>query len=122
MGNNESLPPTEAALIQYIRRAHYQAYIWYQSNVAIQNQPDPCLHGWQMIAGKLVCLPTTLPAAPSAVLELVSCSCKKSKCVGGNCSCKTANLVCTDLCQCNECDNEEPSNVIMEQDDSDQDE
>ena len=43
--------------------------------------------------------------APSHVVDLVQCYCPKSKCRSYQCSCKRNKLVCTDLCQCNECDN-----------------
>ena len=42
--------------------------------------------------------------ALSHVVDLVHCYCPKSKC-RYQCSCKRSKLVCTDLCQCNECDN-----------------
>ena len=38
------------------------------------------------------------PAAPQAVLECVSCKCKK--CTGARCSCKLNRLTCTSACRC----------------------
>jgi hypothetical protein len=114
MGESDTLPPTEATLEQHILRSHLQAFIWGQADVPMQNQPDPCSNGWRITGNTLKCVTTTLKPAPNAILELVYCKCKKTKCTGGQCSCKRKDLVCTDLCQCLECDNEDPSHVIME--------
>ena len=51
-------------------------------------------------------------AAPEAILELVHCHCKKRKCIS-TCSCKKNGLVCTDLCKCMECENENPEYLDM---------
>ena len=34
------------------------------------------------------------------VLQLISCNCKKSKCIAGACNCRSHGLPCTDLCGC----------------------
>jgi hypothetical protein len=45
------------------------------------------------------------PAAPKAILELFNCGCKKG-CVLTKCSCRSNNLVCSELCDCYEtCEN-----------------
>ena len=41
---------------------------------------------------------TSLPPAPEAVIELVRCGCAKSRCSTNRCSCRKAQLNCTDLC------------------------
>ena len=48
---------------------------------------------------------TDSPAAPQAVLESVSCKCKK--CTGARCSCKLNRLTCTGACCCDadDCEN-----------------
>lgn len=51
-----------------------------------------------------------LAPAPDSVLELAFCKCKKSKCILGKADeqCRVnRGLVCTDLYQCNKCDNME---------------
>ena len=44
------------------------------------------------------------------VMELVSCSCRKSKYCTNQCLCKSHGLKCTDLCSCNECENGDSDN------------
>ena len=43
--------------------------------------------------------------APDAVLEFVSCCCKKNGCKTGACNCVSLELVCTDACGCTSCEN-----------------
>ena len=52
-----------------------------------------------------------LPPAPSTLLELTHCSCKKTSCEEwqgkgkGRCSCRHHNVPCTDLYKCVDCKN-----------------
>ena len=50
--------------------------------------------------------------APEYCIEMVSCSCKKLKCVAGRCSyiCRDNHLPCTDLCNCVDCENGDDMN------------
>ena len=59
--------------------------------------------------------------APKYCTEMVSCSCKKLKCVAGRCSCRDNNLSCTDLCNCRDCENCDDMNsqIIIENDEED---
>ena len=41
----------------------------------------------------------TQSPAPEAVLELISCGCKKAKCQC-NCSCSRQSMACTEVCVC----------------------
>ena len=41
----ERLPPTKAALIQAIKRAHFQRIVWYNDNVADLNIPSLSEYG-----------------------------------------------------------------------------
>ena len=43
---------------------------------------------------------------PEAILELINCNCIKSKCITNKCSCRANSLVCTDVCNCYDCENE----------------
>ena len=63
--------------------------------------PDELAITW----GTLHLLPGGQPA-PDSILEYVSCKCKKG-CQTRRCSCHKANLKCTELCQCNSCENAE---------------
>ena len=44
----ENIPPTQAALIQHVRKAAYQAgLVWGQSLVTQQKLPSPGIWGWE---------------------------------------------------------------------------
>ena len=51
--------------------------------------------------------------APEAVLELVNCKCKKSKCQTRSCTCFKNNLRCTEACSCTDCANRDA--VVQEE-------
>lgn len=84
----EKLPPTKAALNQHILRAHYQAMVWLFADTANPNLPPPTNYGWNEEGGDYVPKVSDLPPAPSAVIELVKCGCRKSLCPTRSCSCK----------------------------------
>ena len=92
------LPPTQETLKQAIYRAHYQALIWQNDIVPNPDIPPPQNYGWRK-DDRYVPISSVLPAAPDAVVQLVRCSCRKSKCPSP-CSCRRNNLSCTNLCQC----------------------
>ena len=54
--------------------------------------------------------------APSSLVELMSCKCKKSNCTNNVCSCKKANLACTSLCECIDCENNKKEDAFLETD------
>ena len=62
--------------------------------------------------------------APSAVLELLACKCKKTNELP-SCVCMNRGLKCTDLCSLNDCTNqpvqEDSSNIIDNEADEDDD-
>ena len=45
--------------------------------------------------------------APKFSIEMNSCNCKKTNCLGNRCSCAKNGLRCTDLCKCISCENED---------------
>ena len=95
------LPPTVAALEEPMIRANYQTMIWNNDITAMPDLPTPFSHGWKQDADSNEIKPirTSLPAAPDAVVHLVRCQCKSTGC-SKNCSCRHANLYCTDMCLC----------------------
>lgn len=94
---DEQLPPTQAALHQMIKRANYVALVWKACDTPQPNFPAPTLHGWRQDGDRLQPVPTTLPPAPKAVLQLIKCGCK-GKCITMSCSCCKHSLKCTDMC------------------------
>ena len=87
--------------------------------------PDSCNHGWQddetgdIKVKWLSCLP-----AMDNILERASCMCKTG-CKNRRCKYKKADLTCTELCGCTECENQKPEETNedvyedIEMDDSD---
>ena len=67
----------------------------------MQNLPSPNGHGWHLSSGTLLLLLMSKEPAPTAILELTACKCKKSGCRRNDiCQCKSNGLVCTDVCLC----------------------
>jgi hypothetical protein len=98
---SESLPPTTDSLHTHIKRSNYQTYIWRKLLHPMLNLPDPTSHGWEMAdAGALQPQLMSKPAAPTVLVELVMCKCRKSACKSNRCSCKVNDLVCTEGCVC----------------------
>ena len=115
----ELLPPTVATLFPHIKRANYistrdKSYI-----SAIPNLPKLEDNGWKAKEDGTSYEPVhcLLPPAPTAVVELVKCGCKKT--CTGNCSCSRNNLLCTALCKCfswgyNKFSNVQKTSVVKE--------
>lgn len=107
---SSNLPPTSAALKMKILRSHLVAKIWSQSHLSQIDVPDPTKHGWNRLEdGSLKPITTTLPPAPEAVIEMSLCRCKKS-CDSKRCTCVKSGLVCTEMCFCVNCENQNEEN------------
>ncbi len=76
--------------------------------------PSPNGFGWILEGNNLEIKWGTKESAPDSILEYVMCKCKKG-CNTKRCSCQKANLPCTELCQCSECENIQGNS--MEEDD-----
>jgi hypothetical protein len=94
-----SLPPTDAAFLQHVLRAHLQVAIW---KSALHESPpdiDPTEYGWNTDhQGNFIpraVAPGTLDAPPEI---LIRCQCKTSECRTAACNC--ANIGCTIFCLC----------------------
>ena len=102
------MPPNQDSLHKHIQRANFQTAIYKQSLIPNQDIPAPEENGWKIEDGKLAIHWMTLPPAPQSIMELLRCSCKKTKCALRKCSCFANNLNCTDLCSCTNCENTKP--------------
>ncbi|XP_067931036.1 uncharacterized protein [Watersipora subatra] len=103
--SERQLPPTRDALQQHLLRVNYQATIWQLSLSAKIKPPSPHGFGWILQDEKLDIKWMENPTAPPSLLQTVYCSCKKSACHSGKCSCRNSQLKCTDLCKCDGCSN-----------------
>ena len=84
----EDIPPTEAALLQHVKRESYQAgHCWGQALLKSPELPIPSEWGWTKDTG-----------AGKSCRELMKCGCKKG-CIK-NCNSLKASLRCTELCLC----------------------
>ena len=74
---------------------------------------DPTKYGWRLIDGQREPIATSLPVAPSSLLNLSKCSCKTG-CTSSRCSCGKRNVQCSGYCGCDasKCEN---SNILEEQ-------
>jgi len=98
----ETLPPTQDALLQHVRRIAYQSGIWCTSDQSEQHVPTAEDWGWTFYADNQSWIPVwnILPVASKACSGLVTCSCKSHTGCGGRCTCKKASWNCTELCTC----------------------
>ena len=105
------LPPTFGAWKEHIHvlGAHCQAAVcllWEQDLILQPTMLDPLKLGWIKEDRGLVPMLSKVSPAPQSVVELVHCNCGTSSptytnnCATGRCSCKSKNLVCTELCRC----------------------
>ncbi|XP_057314196.1 uncharacterized protein LOC130655456 [Hydractinia symbiolongicarpus] len=114
----QQLPPTRDALLNHCKRVSYITAIVRNSLVANPNLPSPNGHGWNVNGEKLEIIWLLRRPAPDALLEMVSCSCRKSSsCAKETCVCSSYDLPCTDLCSCNCVDQgSDNDEIILEND------
>ena len=95
----EKLPPIKGTFLPAMRRVNYQAMVWARDDTSQPFLPSPVGHGWTMEEGQLVPIMCELPCAPPEILQLVKCSCIKSRCAAP-CKCRSNGLPCTEMCRC----------------------
>ena len=95
----DNIPPTQAALLEHIKRAVYQAtHVWSQALDPSPELPSPEHWGWKLTESGWKPFWTKLPEVAASCLELVHCGCKKG--CKNQCKCRVLNLECTELCHC----------------------
>lgn len=91
--NLARLPPTADAAKLHSFRAYHQVQKWMGQDLS------PTQWGWQLTPQGLVPKMMNQEAAPSQLLQIISCNCRKG--CGNACSCKKAGLKCSIVCgQC----------------------
>ena len=97
----KSLPPTDPALDEHIKRAHLQTMLWKASDQPVPPDANPSLFGWEIIDGVPNPCSGVSEVAPPELMKVVACGCgAQNACSRNNCSCKTAGLSCTSFCKC----------------------
>ena len=119
----ESLPPTTGSLTLHIQRAHYIAMIWRKTGESHPCLPSPVNFGWEFDMSTHHYAPVRClnPPAPTSVMNLVKCGCKRG--CKGKCSCQKNNIPCTEVCNCVNfnCSNQaKPDDLVMEDTDDDE--
>ena len=102
--SDHTLPPNNDSLGLHVQRANCQTAIWRRCLKPTIDKPLPLGHGWMSDPDDTQLLAVQWmrnPPAPSGLVQLVNCGCK-SNCASNRCSCKSADMPCTDLCQCSE--------------------
>lgn len=121
---NEALPPTSDSLLHHIKRANYQALVWRRALIPVQDLPPPEDHGWMCTDDSLTPVLMTKDPAPSGLVEITSCRCRKSLCSRRDCACKKNELPCTEACACmagEDCQNPKTLVQLVEDDDDEDD-
>ena len=119
----QQLPPTRDALLCHCKRVSYATAIIKKSLTQFPNIPGPDGYGWMQEGNALKVQWMLRKPAPDEVLDLISCSCKKS-CKTNSCLCKSHGVECSDLCGCDdECENKDDgeSNDDVDENDDDSD-
>ena len=122
MAESTKLPPTLGALKQHILRVHVQCNVWGQSDVFHQEFLDPLQNGfYKEASGEVKPMTTDVLPAPKSIIEMVRCQCK-TDCSSKRCSCRAANLPCTDLCNCDsdQCENDDDYFTASQQESDDE--
>ena len=103
---SHQLPSCKDTLRKHILRANFQAYIWRTCFEFYPATSNPENHGWKQNNDSLVFDWMEGAPAPKAVLEFLSCNCRRT-CSPSNCACILNGLKCTDMCRLAECTNRE---------------
>ena len=119
--SDDVLPPMCDSLVQHInranfQRANFQTASWCQCLNAEVAIPSPVGNGWTLTDAELEIVWMTRQPAPQSLLECVECKCKTG-CTTMRCSCRKADLKCTDLCSCSDCQNTAHEDQDKEEDD-----
>ena len=100
-----SLPPTDPAFMEKLKRAHFQICIWKQA--LDLNVPDLDLVQYWWTKNKaikslaVVHVPPNTDLALSYIQGLIKCSCSSDPlCVSANCDSKKAGMLCSVFCAC----------------------
>ena len=115
---SEKMPPTLATFHQKILRASFTAKQWKSAHTPVPDLPNPEECGWKWNGTIYQPIMTTQDPAPTSVIELSMCQCKTG-CSNLRCRCKKYGLICTEMCLCQECENEEENDATIDTDDDD---
>ena len=93
-----------------IKLSHHIAIMW--ENCVIGNPPklNSCEYGWEKNerekSSRPTILPTRIKIAPGKILQTTRCKCVSTQCNKNKCSCVRAGLNCSELCDCQQSDDQ----------------
>ena len=76
---------------------------------------DPLDFGWESCteSGELIPRQGISDICPKSIQEILSCKCTKG-CNSNKCSCRKHGLICSTVCDCQDCENVRPDNEDTE--------
>ena len=120
----KNLPPTERALVENVKRAHYCVAPWKSAKNDHPIDVNLEEYGWLEEENRLVPNMGEIKVPPSAVLKLLSCTCKsENPCGHRRCGCNNAKIPCTVFCSCScqeNCCNPAKSGCFYDEDSDDE--
>ena len=91
----------------------------------ILNYPHHKTYGWSLEGDEWVPVMTNQMPTPGSVLQFIRCDSLKTRFDTGRCTCRKAELTCTDLCGCCDigetCSNAEQLNIAANEEDEEDD-
>ena len=101
----ETLPPTDEAFSENLKRGHLKIAVWRCSLSAVPPIVDIYLHGWGKEGQTKYVVPITVSQdvhlVPDEILKIFRCGCaSENSCISGNCSCNKSRLPCSMFCEC----------------------
>lgn len=87
-----TLPPTENATHEHIKRVYFQVQSW------LGNKLAPEQWGWEYKINILMPVSMTQDPAPQKILKALFCNCQKGCAPSSACSCRKSGLFCTEVC------------------------
>ena len=98
----------------YIRSRESTTRPWYGSKFSIQDLPPAEERGWMCTYDLLTPVLMTKDPAPSGVVEMTWCKCKKSLCSRRDVACKKNKLSCAEDCACMAGEDCQNSNIVIQ--------
>ena len=100
-----TLPPTNEAFEEHVKRSHFQASIW---KAALCDQPPSLIvnkFGWMEDTKNKMLIPTAVKTgvapAPPGLLQTIRCGCSSEQpCATARCGCVSSQMSCTSFCSC----------------------
>ena len=99
---DDHIPPNLDSLTLQAKRANYQTALWRHCLTSKVDKPSPLSHGWMLDPDdgqSLVVKWMDVPPGLSKLIQFVKCGCK-GNCNSKRCNCKSAEMRCTEVCQC----------------------